>query len=92
LAERVERRTVLLSAKAVVDFFVQSRGQVTVAVRNNITVILPDKDIDLGIVNDDYVIVTIEKRGKNGVELEAMKLRRDDPRWLASQARLRGEN
>jgi hypothetical protein len=43
-------------------------------------VILPDKDVDLGVVGNDEVIVTRERNLPIGLELAPMKIKRDDPR------------
>jgi hypothetical protein len=43
-------------------------------------VILPDREVDLGPVGDDEVVVTRERRTPRGLELDAIKLKRDDAR------------
>lgn len=55
------------------------RGQVTVSVGREIYVIFPDKDVYLGVVEDDDLIVTREKHTAYGIDLTAEKIKRDDP-------------
>jgi hypothetical protein len=43
-------------------------------------VVLPDRDVDLGILESDEMIVTEERRGDRGIELHPFKMKRDDPR------------
>ena len=52
------------------------RGQIVVYVGRRATVVLPDRDVDLGVLEDDEVIATREFSGPTGVKLEAFKLRR----------------
>ena len=59
---------------------VPKRNQVVVCIGRRAIVILPDKDVDLGIVGDDEVIVTRERNLPIGLELAPMKIKRDDPR------------
>lgn len=56
------------------------RGQVIVKIGTRAIVILPDKDVDLGPVQDDEMVVTQEKMTAQGVELDAIKLKRNDHR------------
>ena len=42
--------------------------------------ILPDRDVDLGPIGDDEMIVTEETRTARGIQLNAVKLKRNDPR------------
>ena len=46
----------------------------------NAHMIFPDRDVDLGIVGDDELIITGERRTPSGVRLEAYKMHKDDPR------------
>jgi hypothetical protein len=55
-------------------------GHVIVCVRSRRIVILPDRDVDLGIVEDDEMIVVGEQKRPTGLELEPVKIKRDDPR------------
>ena len=55
-------------------------GHVIVCVRSRRIVILPDRDVDLGIVEDDEMIVVGEQKSPTGLELEPVKIKRDDPR------------
>lgn len=59
---------------------VPHRGQVVVRVGGRCWVVLPDRDVALGEVGPDEVIVTSEARTPDGPQLQAMKLPRDDPR------------
>lgn len=54
--------------------------QVIVCVGDRTTVILPDRDVDLGAVADDERIITVERRTASGSSLDALKLKADDPR------------
>ena len=54
------------------------RGQVVVYIRDRVIVILPNKDVDLGIVDDDHRIVTVETQSPWGIELDARKIHKDD--------------
>lgn len=63
-------------AEAAVGF----NGQVVVRVGERYWVILPDSDVDLGVVGDDEVIVTEITRTPTGPKLSAMTLPRTDPR------------
>jgi hypothetical protein len=58
----------------------QDRHQVVVCIGNRAIVILPDQDIDLGLIASDERIITIETKGPTGNRLEAMKMKADDPR------------
>jgi hypothetical protein len=59
---------------------VPKRDQVVVCIGRRAIVILPDEDVDLGIIGDDELIVTRERNTPIGVELAPMKIKRDDPR------------
>jgi hypothetical protein len=56
------------------------RGQVIAAVGRHMHMILPDRDVDLGIVGLDEFIVLDEIETPTGIRLEPAKLGRDDPR------------
>ena len=56
------------------------QGQVVAFVGERTIVILPDKDVDLGVVAEDELIVTRERLTPFGVEYEASKIKKDDPR------------
>ena len=55
-------------------------GQVLVSVGKHTIVILPDRNVDVGIVEDDEVVITEGKPGPKGLSLNVFKTRRDDPR------------
>jgi hypothetical protein len=59
---------------------IAGRGQVIVKLGLRAIVILPDKDVDLGSVGDDEMVVTQERRTPKGLQLDAIKLKRDDAR------------
>jgi hypothetical protein len=54
-------------------------GQMVVQIGRRAIVILPDRDTDLGIVEEDERIITMERETPFGVRLEALKLKHDDP-------------
>lgn len=56
------------------------RGRVIVKIGSRAIVVLPDKDVDLGPVGDDETIATRERRSARGITLDAIKLKRSDPR------------
>lgn len=55
-------------------------GQVRVRIGRKTIVILPNKDVDLGIVADDEVICTKQTLTDGGIVCNAFKVKRDDPR------------
>lgn len=59
---------------------VSERHQVVVYVGLRAIVVLPDKDVDLGVVADDEQIITSERTTPFGTVLDALKLKSDDPR------------
>ncbi len=68
---------------------VQYKGQIIVCSAGKTWAILPDREVDLGVVPDDHVILTRIRRGTKHVELDAFTLHRDDPRaqeFLAAQS------
>jgi hypothetical protein len=56
------------------------RGQVIVSLAKRRIVVLPDRDVDLGIVENDEVVVTEECCGLRGINLRPFKMKRSDPR------------
>jgi hypothetical protein len=62
-----------------------STMQVVVMVGRRAIVILPDREVDLGVITDDERIITWRRSGPDGVTLEAAKLRFDDPRIAGMQ-------
>lgn len=54
--------------------------QVVVCIGSRAIVILPDRDVDLGVIADDELIVTAEIQTPTGLRLEALKINRADPR------------
>ncbi len=55
---------------------VSARGQVVVYVGRRATVILPDRDVDVGVVGDDEVIVTSGRMTPGGLRLDVFKAAR----------------
>jgi len=58
---------------------VPHRGQVLACVGRRTYVVFPDRDVDLGDVGRDELIVTRERTTPLGVHLEASKIHKDDP-------------
>lgn len=56
---------------------VQARGQVVAYIGRRAVVILPDRDVDLGTIGDDEVIVTSGRVTPAGVRLEVYKAARE---------------
>lgn len=54
--------------------------QVIVSVEDRVFVILPERDVDLGVVADDDHIVTAVRHTPDGPRYNALKLKEDDPR------------
>lgn len=55
-------------------------GQVLVNVGKQAFVILPDRDVDIGVVGPDEIVITEARPEPTGVTLNAFKLHKDDPR------------
>ena len=55
-------------------------GQVLVSIGKHTIVILPDRNVDVGSVEDDEVVITEALPGPSGLLLDAFKIKRDDPR------------
>jgi len=56
------------------------QGHVIVCVGLKRIVVLPDSEVDLGVVESDEIVVTAQSRGRSGIELRPFKMKRDDPR------------
>jgi hypothetical protein len=54
-------------------------GQVLVFVGKRAIMIFPDRDVDLGNVGDDELIVTGERQTPLGIGLDAYTMKKDDP-------------
>jgi hypothetical protein len=54
-----------------------NRGQVVVMIGRRAIVVFPDRDVDLGVMAGDEMIVTGDRRSKNGAYLEAYVVARD---------------
>ena len=55
-------------------------GQVLVSIGKQTIVILPDRNVDVGIVESDELVITEGKNGDRGLTFDAFKIKRDDPR------------
>jgi hypothetical protein len=53
---------------------------VTVFVGRRAIVIFPDRDVDLGILAEDERTLVLRRRTPGGDQLEALKVKADDPR------------
>jgi hypothetical protein len=62
---------------------VPHRTQIIIRVQDHAFALLPDRDIDLGIMGDDDVIVTEETETPDGVRLNILKVPEHDPRATA---------
>ena len=60
--------------------------QIIVSIGNRSIVVLPDEDVDLGVVQDDERIVIGEVFENGRLNLRAMKIRADDPRLAGAEA------
>ena len=54
--------------------------KIMVAIGKRAIVILPDRDVDLGIMGDDDRVVTVRTETPFGYRFDALKLHKDDPR------------
>jgi hypothetical protein len=54
-------------------------GQVLVCIGKRTIVILPDRNVDLGDVESDEMVITEARNGPKGAIFDAFKIRRDDP-------------
>jgi len=59
---------------------VPDMNQVVVYIGHRAIVILPNEDVDLGVVGDDELIVTGYTHAPDGLKFRALKMKRDDPR------------
>jgi hypothetical protein len=57
---------------------VAKKDQVVVYIGRRASVILPDEDVDLGIIGEDEEIVTGERNTPIGLGLRPLKMKRDD--------------
>lgn len=58
----------------------REQGQVIVWIGNRTIAVLPDRDIDLGHVRQDQFIITQQKPGPHGIQLDVVVMDSDDPR------------
>jgi hypothetical protein len=56
----------------------RGENQVSVWIGMHAIVILPDRDIDLGVVGDDEVVVSTKEQTRNGIVLGAEKVKRSE--------------
>jgi hypothetical protein len=60
--------------------------KIMVAIGKRAIVILPDRDVDLGIIGDDDRIVTVRDVTPFGYRFDALKVHKDDPRAREAEA------
>lgn len=60
--------------------FPPEQVQILVIVGDKVTLVLPDKDLDLGIVQADQVVVTRATPTPGGIFYDAVVMAKDDPR------------
>lgn len=58
---------------------VKNRGRVIVSLGNEVIVVTPDDETNLGPVDEDQLIIARRKRGSSSTEFEHMIVDRDDP-------------
>ncbi len=63
----------------------KQNGMVLVMENGRTTLVLPDRNVDLGIVGDDERIVLAEGRGSDAGKWEAIVVKKDDADLLAAQ-------
>ena len=63
-------------------------GQVIVSIGQRTMVIFPDRNVDMGIVESDEVVVTEGRKCPEGTAYEVFKLRRDDPSAAAALGKI----
>ena len=67
-------------------FAARDLSAVIVLIGKRSIVILPDEDVDLGVVAEDERIVIGEVRENGRLKLQAMKIHADDPRLAGARA------
>jgi len=60
--------------------------KIMVAIGKRAIVILPDREVDLGILGDDDRVVTVRQETPLGYIFDALKLHKDDPRVRETEA------
>jgi hypothetical protein len=58
---------------------VPHHGQVLACVGGRTYIVFPDRDVDLGVVGEDELILTRERATPLGVRLDASRIHKDDP-------------
>ena len=61
-------------------------GQMYVAIGKHTIVILPDRNVDVGIVEDDEIVITKKSYGARGLAYEAIKIKREQAAELLRDA------
>jgi hypothetical protein len=56
------------------------KGSVFIYIGARVIVILPDKEIDLGVIADDETILMSQKVSSSGIVRDAIKIKKNDPR------------
>jgi hypothetical protein len=59
--------------------------KIMVAIGKRAIVLLPDRDVDLGIFGEDDRVVTVRSETPIGYQFDALKLHKDDPRVRESE-------
>ena len=59
-------------------------GQVFVTIGKQTIVLLPDREVDMGTVEPDEVVITRGNRTAEGIAFDVFKVHKDDPRALAA--------
>src|SRR5581483_622768 len=54
--------------------------QVVVSIGKRAIVVFPDREVDLGLIDDDERIITWDTKTATGRRLDAVKMKADDPR------------
>lgn len=63
---------------------VPTGGQFIVYVGDRVFMILPDKDVDLGIIGKDERVIMINQQTPSGIKQEPIKVHKDDPQLKAA--------
>ena len=61
-------------------------GELVVLIGKRAIVVLPDRDVDLGICGEDECVVIARSYTPLGLHFDALKLHKDDPRAVAGKA------
>jgi hypothetical protein len=70
------KRTHFFELKRWAKQFISTHRQLVVYVGRQRILVLPDREVDLGLVADDEIILTKQRQISNGIELNVMKEKR----------------